>query len=228
MPTNKTAPTRRRRPHPHGGRPTWEVAYLFPAQGNWTEREYLDLENKCGSHVRVELFNGRLEVLPVPTQSHQFIILFFLEALKAFTLAHAPGVVLFSGVRVQIPSKKKKPQFREPDVVYMKQENAHRRHEEYWEGADLVMEVVSGDLKDRERDLVVKKREYAAAGIPECWIIDPDTATIQVLSLAGTAYQAPWRIPARGSGDKRIAAGIQHFGGCGVGGGTGKVDLGRN
>jgi len=189
MATNKTAPARRRRLHPHGGRPTWEIAYLFPAQGNWTEQEYLDLENQCGSHIRVELFNGRLEVLPVPTQSHQLIIRFFMKVLEAFVEAHAPGMVLFSGVRVKIPSKRKKPQFREPDVVYMKKENSSRRHEAYWEGADLVMEVVSGDPKDRERDLVVKKREYAAAGIPEYWIIDPDTASIQVLSLAGTTYQ---------------------------------------
>jgi Uma2 family endonuclease len=63
------------------------------------------------------------------------------------------------------------------------------RHEKYWMGADLVMEVVSDDPKDRERDLETKPREYARAGIPEYWIIDPQERRVHVLTLAGKAYQ---------------------------------------
>ncbi|HWY87480.1 MAG TPA: Uma2 family endonuclease [Gemmataceae bacterium] len=182
--------TKRKIPrHPDGGRPTWDIAYLFPSQGNWTEDEYLNLENQYGGHIRVELYDGKLEVLPVPTQTHQLIILFLLKALETFTSAHAPGIVLFSGIRIKLPSKKEKPQFREPDVVYMKEENAARRHEEFWEGADLVVEVVSGNAGDRRRDLVVKPKEYAAAGISEYWIIDPDNKVIRVLALNGTTYE---------------------------------------
>jgi Uma2 family endonuclease len=180
---------RRAHRHPDGGRPTWDIAYLFPSQGNWTEDEYLDLENRYGGHIRVELFDGRLEVLPVPTQSHQLILLFLLKVVEAFASHHAPGVVLFSGMRVKLPSKKKNPQYREPDLMYMKQENAARRHEEFWEGADLVVEVVSGSPSDRRRDLVVKPKEYAAARIPEYWIIDPAKKFFRVLILDGATYK---------------------------------------
>jgi Uma2 family endonuclease len=189
MAIDQKTPSRKRRQHPHGGTPTWQVAYLFPAQGDWTEEDYLNLENQCGSHIRVELFHGRLEILPVPTQTHQFIIWFLLKALELFVSANAPGIVLFSGIRVKIPSKRKKPQFREPDIVYMKAENAHRRHDVFWEGADLAMEVVSGTPSDRKRDLITKRREYAAAGIREYWIIDPDEGSILVLTLQGKTYQ---------------------------------------
>ena len=49
------------------------------------------------------------------------------------------GEVLFAGVRVRLwPGK-----FREPDVLFMRAEHAGRITDEYWEGADLVMEVVS-------------------------------------------------------------------------------------
>ncbi len=191
MSTNSTPMKRKSTAHRNGGIPTWEIAQLFPPQGSWSEEEYLDLENHCGGHIRVELCNGRLEVLPVPTKTHQLIILFLLKALEAFVSVHAPGLVLFSGIRVKVPKKKKDdPEFREPDVVYMKEENLDRCLEEYWIGADLVMEVVSGDAKDRLRDLVIKPRQYAAARIPEYWIIEPDAKFIRVLTLRGKSYKA--------------------------------------
>jgi Uma2 family endonuclease len=171
------------------GRPTWEIAQLFPCQGEWTEDAFLGLESVCGDQVRIELCQGFVEVLPVPTLSHQLIVAFFYELLQAFTRAHAPGLVLFSGIRVKLSAKAKKPQFREPDVLYLKKENQHRCREEYWEGADLVMEVVSGDAKDRARDLVTKPVEYARARIPEYWIIDPDERFIRVLTLRGKVYK---------------------------------------
>jgi Uma2 family endonuclease len=49
-----------------------------------------------------------------------------------------------------------------------------------------VLEVVSSD--DPKRDLVRKRREYARAGIPEYWIVNPATEQIIVLHLEGTAY----------------------------------------
>jgi Uma2 family endonuclease len=170
------------------GEPTWEIAYLFPAQGQWTETDYFDLDGIYQGFPLVELSNGRIEVLPLPTQTHQFIAALFYDILKAFVAAHAPGVVLFTGVRVRLPEGEEAG-YRYPDVLYMKAENAHRRHDKYWDGADLVMEVVSPDPKDRERDLEVKAGEYARVRIPEYWIIDPEQRLIRVLTLEGQSYQ---------------------------------------
>jgi len=44
-----------------------------------------------------------------------------------------------------------------------------------------VVEIVSPD--DPDRDLVEKVADYAEAGIPEYWIVNPNTATISVLRL---------------------------------------------
>jgi Uma2 family endonuclease len=190
MMPNPATSVKRKPPVKHQSyRPTWEIARLFPAQGDWTEREYFNLEGLYGDHIRVEFFQGCLEVLPVPTLTHQLIVGFFYEILKAFTVADLAGLVLFSGMRVRISTKGNKSQFRQPDVLYMKEENLQRCFEDYWEGADLVMEVVSGDPKDRERDLVEKPREYALAGIPEYWIVDPDEKSIRVLNLRGRTYK---------------------------------------
>ena len=66
---------------------------------------------------------------------------------------------------------------------------AGRRHERYWEGADLVMEVVRPDRKSRKRDHETKRREYARAGIPEYWIVDHQEERILVLTLQEFAYR---------------------------------------
>jgi len=41
---------------------------------------------------------------------------------------------------------------------------------------------------DPQRDLVRKRVEYAAAGIPEYWMVDSITEQIIVLRLEGTEY----------------------------------------
>jgi Uma2 family endonuclease len=76
--------------------------------------------------------------------------------------------------------------YREPDLLLLLAANDPRRSNRYWTGADLVLEVVSPD--DPQRDLVRKRREYARAGIPEYWVVDPASEQIVVLRLVGTAY----------------------------------------
>jgi Uma2 family endonuclease len=91
--------------------------------------------------------------------------------------------VLFAPLRVRLPGGT----FREPDVVFMLAQHAERMGEDYWDGADLVMEVVSEE--NRQHDLVTKRSDYAEARIPEYWIIDPAQERITVLRLAGNRYE---------------------------------------
>jgi Uma2 family endonuclease len=162
------------------GEPTWDIAYLFPNQGYWSEEEYLSLES---NHL-IEFSQGHLEFLSMPTQSHQIIVLHLYRLLLAYVEKHNLGMVLIAPLRIKLWDGK----FREPNIVFMKQENADRRGEKFWEGADLVVEVVSGSAEDRERDLTTKRQEYAEAGIPEYWIVDPKTAVVHVLVLANNEY----------------------------------------
>lgn len=161
--------------------PEWEVARLFPPRGQWTEEDFLALPDER----RVELSDGCLEVLPMPTEAHQILLAFLLEALVGWVRPRRLGIVLPSGINVRLRSGK----IRQPDVAYMGAANRARRKNEYWEGADLVAEIVSGDRKDRERDLRRKPREYARAGISEYWIIDPQEECVLVLALDGEAYR---------------------------------------
>lgn len=162
------------------GEPAWEMATRFPSQGNWSAEEYLHVFANRG----VELVDGRIEVLPMPTEEHQDILVFLFQALSRFVNERDLGKPQVAGLRVEVEPER----FREPDVVFMLKEHKDRRESKFWRGADLVMEVVSED--DPDRDLTVKRKEYAAAGIAEYWIADPRTKTITVLTLppAENAY----------------------------------------
>ena len=158
--------------------PAWEVALLFPARGEWSEDDYLWLTD----HTKrlVELTDGHIEVLPMPTEEHQRIVLYLYRALYAFLGVR--GIVLVAPLRLRLQTGR----YREPDLFLLLSTNDTRCGNQFWTGADLVLEVVSPD--DPGRDLVQKRREYAEAGMPEYWIVDPSTAQMTVLRLEGTAY----------------------------------------
>ncbi len=159
--------------------PVWRIATLFPNQGAWSEQEYLALK----TNRRVEFDSGFVEVHDAPTDQHQAILSCFIVVLR--TLAkQIGGVERPAGLRLRLWEQK----YREPDVVFLRDRNSSLRHENYWDGADLAIEIVSASLEDRERDLVAKRIEYAQAGIQEYWIVDPAEETVTVLSLNGDVY----------------------------------------
>lgn len=117
----------------------------------------------------------------MPTLEHQKIVQrLFIAIERAIRLGTAGEVVLAA-----YPVRVSPTRFREPDLLFVHQRNLPRTHEDFTDTADLVVEVVS---QDRQRDCLVKRSEYAAAGIRECWIVDPAEQRILVPRLAGSAY----------------------------------------
>lgn len=164
----------------NGFEPTWEIATLFPNQGQWTELEYLALD----TNRLIEFSDGTLEFLSMPKPNHQFILFFLIQLMNDFVKTRNLGYVLPASLRVRLRSGK----YREPDIVFVSTENAHRFVEDYCDGADLVVEIVSDSYEDRKRDHVKKKREYAEADIAEYWIVDPRDEEITVFTLLGEQY----------------------------------------
>jgi Uma2 family endonuclease len=105
------------------GEPVWGIARFYPAQGTWTEREYLDLN----TNERVEFSDGYVEFLPMPTTSHERIIRFLFLLLHRFATAGNLGEAFFAGVRVRLRAEK----HRQPDVVFMRAENRSRITDDY-------------------------------------------------------------------------------------------------
>lgn len=152
---------------------------LAALQGLWSVEQYLTLTD----HTKrlIEFADGAIEVLPMPTKYHQAISkLLFLALLAA--AQQIGGDVFYAPLRLQIRPGK----FREPDLLLVVDRADPRAQNEFWLGADLVVEIVSPDRP--ERDTEEKPRDYAAAGIPEYWIVNPLDGTITVLTLAGNSY----------------------------------------
>ena len=172
-------------PEPSSVAPTSQEALssllcdLLPPQGAWNDREYLWLTDH--TNRLIELTDGSVQELPMPTDTHQAVLLFLYLLFRDY-LKPRGGVVRVAALRMRV----REGVFREPDLLLLRDRSDPRRQDRFWLGADLVVEVVSPD--DPDRDLVEKRVEYAAAGIPEYWIADPRDETITVLALEGDAY----------------------------------------
>jgi Uma2 family endonuclease len=153
---------------------------ILPAQGRWSEDEYLVLTDH--RNRLVEFTDGFLEVLPMPTDKHQAILGFLYRAFLGFVDPRG-GTVRFSPLRLQIRPGK----FREPALLLLLSAGDPRRQNRFWLGADLALEVVSAEKP--ERDLVDKRGDYAEGRVPEYWIVNPLTETITVLRLRADAYE---------------------------------------
>ena len=156
------------------------VAELSSLQGCWTEALYLKLTDRCNRLI--EFTDGHLDILPMPTTQHQAVLKSLFLAFHAFVGARG-GAVFFAPLRLRIRPGK----FREPDLLMLLRTDDPRRQDDFWLGANLVVEVVSRG--DAHRDTVDKRADYAEAAIPEYWIVDPHDETVTVLTLADGEYE---------------------------------------
>ncbi len=181
----------------------WELATLYPEQGEWSEEEYLELTDHANR--RIEFTEGRLEFLPMPTEVHEAIAQFLFLALYQFVDQRKLGKVYSNGIRLRVRPRK----LRLPDVIFLHRDHFHARHTRAWDGADLVMEVVSDSPADRQRDYEQKLIDYAEAKVSEYWIIDPERQAVVVHQLTGDRYSLHGEY---GRGQVAISALLAGFG----------------
>jgi len=182
------------------GTPTWEMALDYPCQGDWTEAEYLSLD----TGRLIEFNDGVLEFLPMPKTSHARISRFISDLLRQYVDSRKIGEVLWAPCPIRVAPRK----LREPDILYL----SHQRipqDDTPPVGADLVVEIISPGMESRRRDMETKRDEYAEAGIPEYWVVDPDNETITVLTLVGKRYELHHEFPAGTTAGSVMLAGFE-------------------
>lgn len=166
-------------PEPKLGEPAWDLALMYPLQGYWSVEDYLRLN----TGMLVEYTDGFIRVLPMPTILHQWIVQLLFRLLDDHVKSRGLGEVFLAPLPIELAPRK----YREPDVAFVRPERI-RSVQGQPAGADLVVEVVSQGRENRERDYVQKREEYAAAGIAEYWIVDPQERRVIILVLDGAVY----------------------------------------
>ncbi|QTA86418.1 Putative restriction endonuclease type II, DUF820 [Desulfonema magnum] len=174
----------------------------WPAQGEWSYEDYLNLpDNGC----RYEIIEGVLYVTNAPDIDHQFIVVKIVSQIEQFVAGNKLGYVLTAPFEVHLSEKSRPVQ---PDVLFITSERWPGSGAKYFEGApDLVAEVLSPS--SRRTDQVIKFIAYEQAKVPEYWIADPKTRSVQVFALDGEEYALSGEFAGEEVIESRILTGLK-------------------
>ena len=124
-----------------------------------------------------EWVDGGIVMVSPASDRHQDISGFVESVLRSFVQARQLGIVRSAPFQMKLAQSG-----REPDLLYVAQENLQRLKETYLDGpADLVVEIISPESAGQDRG--DKFYEYERAGIPEYWLIDPQTKRAEFYQL---------------------------------------------
>lgn len=153
-----------------------------------TLEEYLAYDD--GTDNRYELVDGKLVNMPPESDRNNLIALFLLsEFTKLFLLTlirHKDTEIVVTGNRTRV---------RIPDLMILTEDllaaigGRRATITADMPSPALVVEVVSPGKANEDRDYRYKRSEYAARGILEYWIVDPEYLKVTVLSLIDGLYE---------------------------------------
>ncbi|PWU17251.1 MAG: hypothetical protein C5B50_11705 [Verrucomicrobia bacterium] len=112
------------------------------------------------------------------------------------------GEILFAPHPIRLRPGK----YREPDAMIWRSEHKDRMGERESGPPDVVVEIISPG--NEPHDIETKFREYAQAGIPEYWIVQPAARAISIYSLQDRAYRQAGHFVSGQLASSRVLAGF--------------------
>ena len=145
---------------------------------------YDDLASFPDDGLRREILGGELVVTPAPRLRHQDIVGRLHLDLGGLVKQHGGGRVYLAPTDVILSIR----DVVEPDLVFVADRQIDILTEKNIQGVPaLLIEVLSDARTDRVR----KRDVYAAFGVPEYWIVDPDADRVEIYRLDGDRYGKP-------------------------------------
>jgi Uma2 family endonuclease len=148
--------------------------------GGWTLEGYLE---EAPEHLFSEFVRGEVIVHSPATAEHQDLVGFLYRLLAGYCEAKGYGKVLSGPAAIQLSADV----VREPDLFVLPPEEVPKA-----KGVPLpvrptlVIEVISPST--RTIDLVEKPGDYASAGVPEYWAVDPEHKEVILHRLEDRRY----------------------------------------
>lgn len=166
-----------------------------PQQGHWTYKDYVALRDDTHKY---EIIDGVLYMAPSPNEWHQTTVGRLFRFLAAHIEDNELGRVYMAPFDVELAPDV----VVQPDVLVILNEHRERITMSRIIGTpDLVIEVSSPGTASYDRR--EKQDTYARVGVPEYWIVDPATHTIDMLMLENNAFrllgvfEGPAKLPSR-------------------------------
>jgi Uma2 family endonuclease len=156
-----------------------------------TFEAYLSYSNDLEG--RFQLING--ELIELPPESRLNSTIAFVVALVFAKMGIAVELIHPGKCEIQVPVLAPGDAAnRYPDLVVLRREHLELTQRRLTITLDMpppqwVMEVISPGKANRARDYINKRSQYAAIGVPEYWLIDPQAKTVMVLELEGDDYR---------------------------------------
>ncbi len=153
-----------------------------PGQGRWTYEDYAALPD---DGQRYEIVDGVLFMTPSPSEWHQTAVGRFFRYLATHIEDTGYGRVYMAPFDVELAHDV----VVQPDVLVILNDSRNKITPSRIIGApDLVVEVASPGTAGYDRRK--KQDAYARAGVPEYWIAEPLTGTVEVLVLETGEYRS--------------------------------------
>lgn len=165
---------------------------MFTAALPQTTFTFVQYQAKGDDPNRYEVIQGEVFMSPPPTINHEIILGNIAEALRAYLKDHLLGQVWTGRFALSFPDDTRG--WVEPDLLFIRSGRDLRNEEDTrFEGVpDLLVEVQSPSTA--HYDEVEKLARYAAAGVPEYWLVNPRERAVLVLwKPQGHLYQARMR-----------------------------------
>jgi Uma2 family endonuclease len=155
------------------------MSMTAPAVGSPRGISFEDFLATIDEDTLLEWVDGEVLAVNPPAKDHIQVTNFLVRALGEYVDQKGiGGVVLHTPLQMKLASSS-----RQPDLVYLREENLDRWKEHFVEGpADLAIEVISPE--SRARDRAEKFREYQRGGVREYWLIDPRQRTAEGYRLS--------------------------------------------
>lgn len=153
-----------------------------PQQGKWTYKDYAALPDDGNCY---EVLDGVLYMAPSPDRWHQKASGAIFYHLYAAVQLTGLGEVYSCPFDVILDAKNTV----QPDILVVLNKHLDRIKKHSVVGApDLAVEIASPSTA--RIDLNEKFRAYAAAGVPEYWIVTPGSWTVELFVLEHGAYRS--------------------------------------
>ena len=153
-----------------------EQIMVMPAQQSptrrWTEEEFFSARDAAPHGERWELVDGDVLVTPSPHWSHQRVVLQLAVRLNSYVRAHALGEVFTSPLDVRLEPGL----VLQPDVLVVPAGELRNPSDVV---RRLLVAVETLSPSSARHDRVTKRPHYQRTRVPEYWIIDDRSQTIE-------------------------------------------------